>query len=82
MDAKLLKAACDKLRGECPEIPCIVGGKEYRTGNVKKQVVCSEHKHAICSYHLANEEVLNHVCNFTVGIGLMWLIGYAKCYGI
>lgn len=27
-DAKQLKAACDKLRNECPEIPCIVGGKE------------------------------------------------------
>jgi hypothetical protein len=27
-DAKKLKAACEKLKKECPEIPCIIGGKE------------------------------------------------------
>ncbi len=27
-DAKKLKEACEKMRKECPDIPCVVGGKE------------------------------------------------------
>jgi 1-pyrroline-5-carboxylate dehydrogenase len=57
-DAKKLKEACDKMRKECPDIPCVVGGKEYRTGDVKQQLVCSDHKHVLCTFHQANAEVL------------------------
>jgi 1-pyrroline-5-carboxylate dehydrogenase len=57
-ERKLLREACAKLRSECPDIPCVVGGKEYRTGDVKQQLVCSDHKQVLCTFHQANEEVL------------------------
>lgn len=57
-DAKQLKAACDKLRNECPDIPCVVGGKEYRTGDVKQQLICSDNKKVLCTFHQVNEEIL------------------------
>jgi len=57
-DAKLLKEACEKWRKTCLEIPCIIGGKEVKTGDVKKQLVPSDHKHVLCTFHQANKETL------------------------
>eukprot|EP01114_Cavostelium_apophysatum_P021306 TRINITY_DN739_c0_g1_i2.p2 TRINITY_DN739_c0_g1~~TRINITY_DN739_c0_g1_i2.p2 ORF type:complete len:104 (-),score=13.80 TRINITY_DN739_c0_g1_i2:81-392(-) len=57
-DSKKLKAACEKMRNECPEIPCVVGGKEIKTGDIKKQLIPSDHKQALCTFHQANEAVL------------------------
>lgn len=58
VERRLLKEACEKLRSECPDIPCVVGGKEIRTGNVGKQLVCSDNKHVLCTFHQANADVL------------------------
>jgi 1-pyrroline-5-carboxylate dehydrogenase len=33
-----LAASLEKMKKLCPDIPVIIGGKEYRTGNVKQQV--------------------------------------------
>jgi len=71
-DAKQLKAACDKLRKECPDIPCIVGGKEYRTGDVKQQLICSDHKKVLCTYHQANEEVLKAAAKSALEARTKW----------
>jgi len=56
---KLLKEACNKLRNECPDIPCIVNGKEIRTGSIEKQLICSDHSKVLCQFHQANPQVLN-----------------------
>ncbi|KAF2073769.1 hypothetical protein CYY_004903, partial [Polysphondylium violaceum] len=55
---KLLKEACNKLRNECPDIPCIVNGKEIRTGDIQKQLICSDHSKVLCQFHQANPQVL------------------------
>lgn len=45
-DAALLKAACERLRSSPPlDVPCVVGGQEIHSGDVKKQVMPSDHKH-------------------------------------
>lgn len=71
-DAKLLKEACDRLRKECPDIPCVVGGKEIRTGDVKKQVVPSDHKHVLCTFHQANEAVLKQAMEASLAAKKQW----------
>jgi len=71
-DAVLLKKACEKLRSECPDIPCIVGGKEIKTGNVKKQLVCSDHKHVLCTFHQANEQLLKEAINVAMEAKSKW----------
>jgi len=49
----LLVKALKKQRGECPEVPCVIGGKEIFTGNIKKQVCPSDHQHVVCTFHNA-----------------------------
>jgi len=57
-EAKDLLAACKKIRGEVIEIPCVVDGKEYFTGDTFDQVICSDNKHVIAKVHRANAEVV------------------------
>ena len=57
-DAADLLGACKKIRGEVIEIPCIVDGKEYFTGDVVDQVICSDNKHVIAKVHRANADVI------------------------
>lgn len=71
-DAILLKKACEKLRSECPEIPCVVGGKEIKTGNIKKQVAPSDHKQVLCTFHQANEQLLRDAINVALEAKAQW----------
>uniref|UniRef100_A0A6A7GCR6 Multifunctional fusion protein n=1 Tax=Hirondellea gigas TaxID=1518452 RepID=A0A6A7GCR6_9CRUS len=53
-----LKKALSKMKTECPEIPCVIGGREIFTGAVKTQVMPSRHSHAVCTFHEANEDLI------------------------
>jgi len=52
-----LRSTIDRMMQECPEIPCIVGGKEYRTGRIATQVMPTRHGHVLCKFHEADDEV-------------------------
>lgn len=41
------------------EIPCIIGGKEVRTGKLKKIVMPHQHRHVLAEFHVAGEKELN-----------------------
>jgi 1-pyrroline-5-carboxylate dehydrogenase len=71
-DAKHLKAACERLKRECPDIPCVVGGREIRTGDVKKQVMPSKHTHAVCTFHQANKDVVKQAIDSAVAARESW----------
>jgi 1-pyrroline-5-carboxylate dehydrogenase len=71
-DALQLKAACDRLRKECPDIPCIVNGKEIRTGDVMKQLIPSDHQKALCTFHQANESVLKEAIDSSLQARAKW----------
>ena len=53
-----LKAACDKVRSEVVDIPCVVNGKEIFTGDVTDQVIGCDHQHVIARFHKATPEVI------------------------
>ncbi|KAM9967902.1 hypothetical protein ACTFIW_009186 [Dictyostelium discoideum] len=55
---KLLKEACARFRNTTIDIPCVVGGKEIRTGDVQKQLICSDHNKVLATFHQANAELL------------------------
>jgi 1-pyrroline-5-carboxylate dehydrogenase len=57
-ERKALREAIHRLKGECPDIPCIVGGKEIRTGIVEAQTMPTDHQHKLCTYHNATPEVI------------------------
>ncbi|MBS1960363.1 MAG: L-glutamate gamma-semialdehyde dehydrogenase [Bdellovibrionales bacterium] len=48
-----LKAALIAIESEVVEIPCIIGGKEVRTGNIFEIRMPHDHKHVIAKMHLA-----------------------------
>jgi 1-pyrroline-5-carboxylate dehydrogenase len=57
-DAEKAMAACKAMREQCPDIPCVVGGEEMRSGDTATQTICSDHAQALCTYHQASEEIL------------------------
>ena len=54
-----LQARIDSLAGEAIEIPCIVGGKEIRTGNLLEVRSPHDHSKVLARYHAATPEVIN-----------------------
>ncbi|KAF8312625.1 delta-1-pyrroline-5-carboxylate dehydrogenase [Clavulina sp. PMI_390] len=50
-----LEAALEKMKAQMPfEVPCVVNGKEIKTGNLAKQLVPADHAKHLCSYHEAD----------------------------
>lgn len=50
-----LKAALAKIESEVVEIPCVIGGKEVRTGNIYEVRMPHDHKHVLARVHLAGK---------------------------
>ncbi len=48
-----LKARLKSMAAERLEVPCIIGGKEVRTGNKRKAVMPHSHKEVLAEFHLA-----------------------------
>ena len=53
-----LKKRLDSMAKERPEIPCIIHGKEVRTGKTRNIVMPHEHRTVIGSFHLAGQKEL------------------------
>ena len=50
-----LKAALGEVESSVVEIPCVIGGKEIRTGNIFEVRMPHEHQQVIARVHLAGE---------------------------
>lgn len=53
-----LKEAIAKWKGNPPEIPIVIGGQEYHTGNVKTQVSPYDHSQVVAKYHYATPDLI------------------------
>ncbi|KAI5987781.1 Aldehyde/histidinol dehydrogenase [Pisolithus marmoratus] len=54
-ERRALEAALVEMEQQLPfEVPCIVNGKEVRTGKLAKQPIPSDHARHLCSYHEAD----------------------------
>jgi 1-pyrroline-5-carboxylate dehydrogenase len=51
-----LKIELNQMASRKIEIPCFIGGKEIRTGNVRQVVMPHEHGHVLAEFHLAGAE--------------------------
>ncbi len=51
-----LKARLDSMAAERIEIPIIIGGKEYRTGELGTSVMPHNHAHVLADYHKASPD--------------------------
>jgi 1-pyrroline-5-carboxylate dehydrogenase len=57
-DRAKLKEEIEKLYARKDEVPCIIGGEDVFTGNTDTQVMPTEHGHAICDFHIADEATI------------------------
>lgn len=54
-ERRALEAALVEMEQQLPfEVPCIVNGREIRTGKLAKQPIPSDHARHLCSYHEAD----------------------------
>ena len=54
-EREALKNALSKIESTVVEIPCVIGGKEIRTGNIFEIRMPHDHQHVIAKVHLAGE---------------------------
>lgn len=58
-ERRALEAALVEMEQQLPfEVPCIVNGKEIRTGKLAKQPIPSDHARHLCSYHEADSDAV------------------------
>ena len=55
-ERELLKNELDRLSQIKIEVPVIIGGKEFKTGNTAEMVCPHDHKHVLGTYHHAGEK--------------------------
>jgi 1-pyrroline-5-carboxylate dehydrogenase len=55
-ERKLLEEELLVQRSQVIDIPLIIGGKEFRTGNTGKIVMPTDHNHVLATYHMASEK--------------------------
>lgn len=54
----LLEAALRRVKGEVVDIPCIVNGKEYFTGDLQPVTMPSNHSHKLAVFHKATPQII------------------------
>ncbi|KAI9233407.1 MAG: 1-pyrroline-5-carboxylate dehydrogenase [Podila humilis] len=68
-----LQAALKELRSQAPlDIPCVVNGKEVRTGIIEKQLMPHEHKTVLCNYHNADDALVAKAIDGALAAKLDW----------
>ncbi|KZV91183.1 delta-1-pyrroline-5-carboxylate dehydrogenase [Exidia glandulosa HHB12029] len=68
-----LEAALKDIQQALPfEVPCVVNGKEVRTGNLDKQPIPSTHAKHLCTFHNATPEVLKSAIDGALKAQKQW----------
>ena len=58
-ERELLKKELQRMVNEQVEVPVVIGGKEYFTGDVGKLIMPHHHGHVLGTWHKANEELIH-----------------------
>ncbi|TDZ65875.1 Delta-1-pyrroline-5-carboxylate dehydrogenase [Colletotrichum trifolii] len=68
-----LTAALEKMQSQLPlEVPIVVGGKEIKTGNTRKQVNPADHGATIATYHQASPSDVKEAINSALAAKPAW----------
>ncbi|PWN48122.1 putative delta-1-pyrroline-5-carboxylate dehydrogenase [Violaceomyces palustris] len=72
-DRAKLQAAVDELRSQPTfQVPCIINGKEVRTGRKNKQLNPSDHAQAVCEYHEADASLVQEAIKGAIEAKKVW----------
>ncbi|KAH9598724.1 Aldehyde dehydrogenase domain [Trypanosoma melophagium] len=64
--------ACRKLRETVTDCPIVIGGKEYRTDNVIRRMIPSDHKHHLATAYNATPEMANTAIDTALKAARTW----------
>lgn len=67
-----IKRRLKEMADEVVEIPCIIGGKEVRTGNIQDIVMPHDHGHLLARFHLGGEAELKAAADAAVQAAGEW----------
>lgn len=67
-----LKKKLDEMASQRISIPCIIGGKEVRTGNIRKVVMPHLHSHVLAEFHLGGEKELKQAIAESLRAKSLW----------
>ncbi|MDP1859470.1 MAG: L-glutamate gamma-semialdehyde dehydrogenase [Gemmatimonadaceae bacterium] len=67
-----LKTRLDQMARDRVNIPIIVGGKEYRTGNLGQAVMPHDHQHVLADYHKADATLVDLAIETSVKAQREW----------
>ena len=67
-----LEVALRKVKSEVVEIPCVVDGVEYFTGDVGTQVMPSNHGHTLARFHKATPDLIQEAIAASRGARAEW----------
>ncbi|XP_056400254.1 LOW QUALITY PROTEIN: delta-1-pyrroline-5-carboxylate dehydrogenase, mitochondrial [Hyla sarda] len=67
-----LQKALQDLKGKTEEIPCVVGGEEVWTKDVRYQLSPFNHSHKVAKYCYADKELLNKAINAALSARKEW----------
>ena len=67
-----LKKKLDRMASEVIEIPIIIGGMDYTTGNLGDIVMPHDHSHVLARYHKASDEHIQMAIDSCMGAWKEW----------
>ncbi|KAE8231783.1 hypothetical protein CF326_g3193 [Tilletia indica] len=74
-DRAKLQAAVDEMIAQGPrEIPCLINGKQVKTGKIATQANPSNHASAVCTYHEADPALVEEAINGALEAKKTWEI--------
>ena len=72
LDAEKLAAACARVRATKLEIPCVVNGREFFTGDTFEQVAPSDHGHVLATVHQATPDIIKEAIEVSASARKDW----------
>ncbi|XP_047496039.1 delta-1-pyrroline-5-carboxylate dehydrogenase, mitochondrial-like [Penaeus chinensis] len=67
-----LEAALKKYQSQVEDVPIMIGDKEYRTNEVKHQVMPHNHSHKIAKFYWANSELIQKAIDTGMAARASW----------
>lgn len=71
-ERKEIEAAAKKIAGTVEDVPIVIGDKDYKSSDVRYQVMPHNHKHKIAKFYYANAELLKKAIDVAVEAQKKW----------
>ena len=67
-----LEQALKKISGTCEDVPIVIGGQEFRTGDVRYQVMPHNHQHKLAKFYWADQGLIKKAIDVAVKTQVQW----------